>query len=128
MKQTITAALVALALTSSVVHAEDDKPDPRLERTYAMTTQATYIAMARAIAGKWVIGHTDKDICLISFEQKGGMTTIGNYATATCEELPDGKTLVRIKARQKGDGISFGFKERGFVKDVFKEFDKAGLK
>ena len=117
--------LVALR-TLPALARDEDKPDP-LRRVYTAAPDAAFLIMGRAIASKWVITHTDKDLCLVAFEKKESLFSSGNDATATCEPAEGGGTVIRIKTRQKG-ALSLGANERGFAKDVFTEIEKAGLK
>ena len=89
--------------------------DP-LSRTYTTSADAMFPLMGRAIAEKWRVLHSDKDLCLVTFEAPQTLMESGFDATASCESADSG-SLVRIKARQKGT-VSLRRREEGFAKSV----------
>ena len=115
--------VVVLVAAGTVAVAQDKaKADP-LVRVYNVAAADMFPVMGRAIAGKWKVSHSDKDLCVVTFEAPTTMTNSGYDATASCEPA-DGGTRVRIKARQKGAMSSRGREER-FAKDVLDEIAKA---
>lgn len=114
--------IVGVVLTAAPTVMVQDKDD-KMAQTFARPASEFFGVMGRAIGAKWKVGHSDKDLCLVTFEAPTTMTNSGFEATATCEPAGDG-TRVRIKARQKGAMSSRGREER-FAKSVFDEIEKA---
>lgn len=122
MKSVLACAILAI-LVVVPVNAQDNKakPDP-LTREFASPPAEMFAILGRAVTQKWRILHSDKDLCLVTFEQAQTMTSSGWDATATCEPSGTG-SRVRVKARQKGDISTKGREER-FAKGVLDEVEK----
>lgn len=120
----ISAVLSACVLLSvpAQVDAQSKKDDP-MAHFFAVPASEMFSLMGRAIASKWKVTHTDKDLCLVTFEAATSTWSSGFEATATCDAAEAG-SRIQIKARQKGT-ISMKGREERFAKDVFEEIQKA---
>ena len=118
--------LFTFAALTALPASAQDKPDP-LKRAYAVSPTEAYQAIGRAIASKgWAITYSDKDLCIITFKVKDGLTVMGSEAaTAVCEASGD-DTLVTIKRGPK-EWLG-GRQDRKFAERVFTEIERAGLK
>jgi len=117
------ALVIAVALIAMPAYAQEKKQEDKMAKVFVIAPDQMFGTMGRAIAAKWKVTHTDKDLCLVTFEQAGTMTSSGFDATASCEPA-EGGTRVRIKGRQKGT-MSLKGKEEGLAKNVFSEIDRA---
>src|SRR3972149_12076442 len=115
---TIVLFLGLVVLTSSQTK---QTPDP-LSRVYATTPDKMFPLLGRLVAERWKVTHSDKDLCLVSFEVATTLTSSGFDVTATCEAA-ENETRVRVKARQKGS-LSLKGKEQKFAKTLLDEISK----
>jgi hypothetical protein len=120
--RTFVISVVLATAGAAAVPQANGKDDP-LVRTYALDQASMYGVMGRAVGTNWKVTHSDKDLCLVTFEAPTKLTSSGFEATATCEPNDKGGSRVRVKARQKGH-VSMKGKEAGFAKKVFEAIEK----
>lgn len=116
------ARVILATFTFGVFAAASQSPSDKMSKVFDIPSAQAFKVMGQAIAAKWKVVHTDKDLCMVTFEQHGTMTAAPIDATATCSDAPEGGTLVRIKARLRAPMSPKG-KEEKLAQAVFAQIE-----